>query len=125
MDTNSRQNTLIEKQKELESLRQLATLTENLKHELDDLSNSASKINSNAEDVRNVTDHWNSIMRSISQASLKILQYASSDYEVDPWKNLDDNKGKQDMQNKDEIPLPETLVRIRSAQSTEKHQQDS
>ncbi|CCH58714.1 hypothetical protein TBLA_0A09270 [Henningerozyma blattae CBS 6284] len=113
MEPNSLEHILREKTAELQALKQITSLTDNLKVELEQMAIQTSKIRDNSASVSEVTDHWNSILRSISQASLKILQYTQSDYEVGSWKN-ENNATEKDEDKDNAVPLPETLVRIRT-----------
>lgn len=99
------------KKRELEALKKITALTDEMKLQLDELAGQVHQMNSNAASVSRVLENWNSITRSISLAGLSLLQYAEGDYEVGAWKNNDNN---EDMEQEDSHgPLPETLVRIR------------
>ncbi|CCD22475.1 Dad2p NDAI_0A03180 [Naumovozyma dairenensis CBS 421] len=111
---------LISKQRELEALKKITTLTDNMKIQLDELSIQVSKLEHNASVVGDVTSIWDSVLKSISQASLGLLQYSENDYEVGVWNN--NNESRDDIYNEDKktgIPLPETLVRIRATTEDE------
>ncbi|GCE98350.1 DASH complex subunit dad2 [Zygosaccharomyces mellis] len=126
------------KRKELEALKRITALTDDMKFNLDELAGQVRQINSNATSVSKVMENWNSISRSISLAGLSLLQYAEGDYEVGAWKknynsNGNQNNNSNDNNNNDsnnndnnnnsnkdreepkdgQGPLPETLVRIR------------
>lgn len=99
------------KKRELEALKKITALTDEMKLQLDELAGQVHQMNSNAASVSRVLENWNSITRSISLAGLSLLQYAEGDYEVGAWKNSGNN---EDMEQEDSHgPLPETLVRIR------------
>lgn len=100
------------KRRELAALKRITGLTEETKLQLDELAGQVRQMQSNAETVSEVMRNWNSIMRSISQAGLSLLQYADGDYEVGAWAPEDDNND-EERGNPTEPPLPETLVRIR------------
>lgn len=109
------------KKRELEALKKITALTDDMKTHLDELAGQVLEMNSNATSVSKVMENWNSISRSISLAGLSLLQYAEGDYEVGSWNNNNNNgDNNHSNQKKDEEgledshgPLPETLVRIR------------
>ncbi|CAR25939.1 hypothetical protein ZYGR_0A05090 [Zygosaccharomyces rouxii] len=107
------------KKRELEALKKITALTDDMKLQLDELAGQVRQMNSNATSVSRVMENWNSISRSISLAGLSLLQYAEGDYEVGAWKkdknNNNSNNNKQDEEEPEDGhgPLPETLVRIR------------
>ncbi|QLQ81991.1 hypothetical protein HG537_0G02450 [Torulaspora globosa] len=102
------------KKRELEALKRITSLTDEMKVQLDGLAEQVCQMESNAETVSEVMRNWNSIMRSISQASLSLLQYAEGDYEVGAWApETGENDGSQGREPTRTTPLPETLVRIR------------
>lgn len=103
------------KRRELEALKRITALTEQTKTQLDELAGQVRLMHSNAETVSEVMQNWNSIMRSISQAGLSLLQYVDGDYEVGAWATGDNDNTKErgDPAAPVETPLPETLVRIR------------
>lgn len=94
------------KRQELAMLKKINTLTESMKQQFDELAIQVAQMHDNAEGVAQVMKNWDSILKSISQASLSLLQYSEGDYEVGKWDTSNDNQEK-------EPPLPETLVRIR------------
>lgn len=101
------------KKRELEALKRITALTDEMKVQLDGLAGQVCQMESNAETVSEVMRNWNSIMRSISQAGLSLLQYAEGDYEVGAWApETRENDGSQ-REPARTTPLPETLVRIR------------
>lgn len=95
-----------QKIQELDYLQNITSLTDKLKQQLDELSVHVKNMHDNAECVSQVMKNWNSVINSISQASLSLLQYTENDYEVGCWNNDSENKNK-------EVPLPETLVRVK------------
>ncbi|AET39125.1 Dad2p Ecym_4044 [Eremothecium cymbalariae DBVPG len=97
------------KKDELAYLRQITSLTDTLKSQLEELSCQVEQMHNNAECIAGVMKNWDSILNSISQASLSLLQYTENDYEVGVWDTT-----KSAAANK-EAPLPETLVRINVA----------
>ncbi|AGO12691.1 AaceriADR217Cp [[Ashbya] aceris (nom. inval.)] len=97
------------KKSELLYLQKVTGLTDTLKVQLDELSKQVHQMHDNAECVSSVLKNWDSIMNSISQASLSLLQYTENDYEVGAWSN-----GERADADK-EPPLPETLVRVNVA----------
>lgn len=102
------------KRRELEALKRITSLTDEMKLQLDALAGQVSQMENNAETVSEVMRNWNSIVRSISQAGLSLLQYAEGDYEVGAW--APQGKPKDEPQSNEPAgatPLPETLVRIR------------
>ncbi|AQZ11919.1 DAD2 (YKR083C) [Zygosaccharomyces parabailii] len=99
------------KKKELEALKKITALTDEMKVQLEELSGQIRQMNSNAASVSQVLENWNSITRSISLAGLSLLQYAEGDYEVGVWKSESKNKDEEPVDGHG--PLPETLVRIR------------
>lgn len=101
------------KKQELEALKKITELTDTMKSQLDGMANQVEHMESNAETVSKVLENWDSITRSISQAGLSLLQYTEGDYEVGIWKSNNKNEDESDKKNDQEIPLPETLVRIR------------
>lgn len=103
------------KRAELEALKKITSLTDEMKLQLDELAGQVCQMESNAETVSEVMRNWNSIVRSISQAGLSLLQYAEGDYEVGKWAPPA-KEGEEGLPVKDPVgtaPLPETLVRIR------------
>lgn len=103
-----------QKQLELNNLKNITELTDRLKTELDILSKQVKQMHQSADTVADVMKNWDSIIRSISQASLGLLQYAESDYEVDQSQaRVDDDDDDNDLDGNDhKLPLPEALVRI-------------
>lgn len=121
------------KRRELNHLKQISSLTKRLKTQLDDLSDQVGQMNENAQTVQEVMSNWDCVLRSISQASISLLQYSENDYETGKWANVSANgKGKKaargdaesgsedgsvdervDMQQESGPPLPETLVRVK------------
>ncbi|SCV06187.1 LANO_0H24014g1_1 [Lachancea nothofagi CBS 11611] len=103
------------KQKELEALKKINALTASMRQQLDSLAVEVTKMHENAESVANVMSNWDSIIRSISQASLSLLQYSERDYEVGVWdqENNVSKKKPTTPQDLKEAPLPETLVRVK------------
>lgn len=102
------QDQIESKRQELNALRKINILTETMKKQLELLAVQVEHMHGNAESVSQVMKNWDSIVRSISQASLSLLQYAEGDYEVGVWNNTNSS----DTLEKDP-PLPETLVRVR------------
>lgn len=100
------------KKRELEALKRITTLTDDMKLQLDELAGQVRQMNSNATSVSRVMENWNSISRSISLAGLSLLQYAEGDYEVGAWRH-DNNRRNEEGPEDGHGPLPETLVRIR------------
>lgn len=102
------------KRRELGALKRITALTEETKLQLDELAGQVRQMQSNAETVSEVMRNWNSIMRSISQAGLSLLQYADGDYEVGAWApQSNENDEEEASAGTADAPLPETLVRIR------------
>lgn len=104
------------KQRELAALKKITALTDEMRKQLDGLSEQVDQIHSNAGSVANVMANWDSIRKYISEASLGLLQYAEGDYEVGMWegnkkKTAEDEDKKSDEESNVE-PLPEALVRI-------------
>ncbi|CEP60736.1 Dad2p LALA0_S01e17788g [Lachancea lanzarotensis] len=106
---------IVAKQKELNALKQINTQTESMRSQLDALAVEVANMHQNAENVAQVMQNWDSIVRSISQASLSLLQYSERDYEVGAWKQETADSEQQGSSPKDtaDAPLPETLVRIK------------
>ncbi|EDO19546.1 hypothetical protein Kpol_1018p78 [Vanderwaltozyma polyspora DSM 70294] len=94
------------KRAELDYLRKITALTDTLKSQLDELSVQVSQMNNNASVVEQIMENWNSILRSISQASLSLHNYSQGDYQVGAWNENDDTKDENP-------PLPGTLLRMR------------
>ncbi|SCV03668.1 LAMI_0H10000g1_1 [Lachancea mirantina] len=94
------------KKRELNAVRTIRALTTDMRRQLDELAIQVREMKDNADRVAQVMSNWDSIVRSISQASLSLLQYAEGDYEVGTW-----NNGPEDLDK--EPPLPETLVRVK------------
>lgn len=105
------------KKRELEALKKITALTDDMRLHLDELAGQVRQMNSNATSVSKVMENWNSISRSISLAGLSLLQYAEGDYEVGAWKNNNNNNNNNRKEGEEPEdghgPLPETLVRIR------------
>ncbi|SCU85532.1 LAFA_0D16226g1_1 [Lachancea sp. 'fantastica'] len=106
---------ILAKQKELSALKKINALTDSMRSQLDALAVEVAGMHQNAENVAQVMQNWDSIVRSISQASLSLLQYSERDYEVGAWKQetTDSEQQTSSQQNTAEAPLPETLVRIK------------
>ena len=97
------------KRQELEALKKITGLTDTMKEHLDELSIQVLTMHSNAGTVAQVLSNWDSILKSISQASLGLQKYTEGDYNTGVW---DDNNSARE-NDKKEMPLPETLVRMR------------
>ncbi|AMD21225.1 HEL055Wp [Eremothecium sinecaudum] len=95
------------KKQELAYLQHITKLTDRLKLQLDKLSEQIKQMHDNAECVSEIMKNWDSIIKSISQASLSLLQYTENDYEFGSW----DTTNRDNSEN--EPPLPETLVRVK------------
>ncbi|SCU85411.1 LAME_0D01244g1_1 [Lachancea meyersii CBS 8951] len=106
---------IVAKQKELNALKEINALTESMRSQLEELAVEVTNMHQNAESVANVMQNWDSIVRSISQASLSLLQYSERDYEVGVWKQetAETKEPATSPQNYSDAPLPETLVRIK------------
>ncbi|CUS24816.1 LAQU0S20e00518g1_1 [Lachancea quebecensis] len=100
------------KKRELEALKKINTLTKSMRLQLDDLAVEVKKMHENADNTANVMKNWDSIVRSISQASLSLLQYSEGDYEIGIW-GQDQRRNDEREESENEPPLPETLVRVR------------
>lgn len=100
------------KRRELEALKKINTLTNSMRLQLDGLAVEVKKMHENAENTANVMKNWDSIVRSISQASLSLLQYSEGDYEVGIW-DQDQKRSDEREESESEPPLPETLVRVK------------
>ncbi|ODQ62331.1 hypothetical protein WICANDRAFT_25746 [Wickerhamomyces anomalus NRRL Y-366-8] len=92
----SLQQRISEKRKELDSLNQIKQLSENLATQLEQLEAKLDTLSEGSESVAIVLSNWNNIIKSASLASMSLQNYTEGDYE-----------------NKDDPPLPETLVRLR------------
>ncbi|CCF57856.1 hypothetical protein KAFR_0D02090 [Kazachstania africana CBS 2517] len=118
---------LLSKERELAALKKIAALTDTMKLQLNELSDEVKQIEGNAQRVNDVMSIWNSVTRSISEASLGLLRYVEKDYEVGIWDddNVDGDisktnssndeamdKSSEEIRQQKEIPLPETLVRV-------------
>ncbi|SCU77608.1 LADA_0A01310g1_1 [Lachancea dasiensis] len=106
---------IIAKQKELDALKKINSLTEAMRSQLDGLAKEVVGMHENAESVAQVMRNWDSIIRSISQASLSLLQYSEGDYEVGVWgqNSNDSNESHSAEDEAKQPPLPETLVRVK------------
>ncbi|CDO91880.1 unnamed protein product [Kluyveromyces dobzhanskii CBS 2104] len=136
------ENEIESKRRELNYLKHVSALTKRLKLQLDELSVQVAQMNSNAMNVKDVMANWDSVLRSISQASISLLQYTENDYETGKWtnKSVDRSNEYQDTQQKsgsdspesdlldaderkkqrDQVPpLPETLVRVKVAEDVQ------
>lgn len=102
------------KKRELDQLKQISALTQRLKTQLDDLSIQVKQMQDNAGVVEEVISNWDSVLRSVSQASISLLQYTEKDYEVGRWATST-VEGSSDK----DPPLPETLVRIKATEDSE------
>ncbi|CCC66890.1 hypothetical protein NCAS_0A03320 [Naumovozyma castellii] len=116
------------KRQELEALKKITALTDTMKLQLGELSEQVQMMENNVDSVARVTAIWDSVMKSISQASLGLLQYAESDYEVGVWdessqgknRRLDNDEDSQlENENEKVLPLPETLVRITAGEEAD------
>lgn len=113
------------KRRELNYLKHVSALTERLKSQLDELSVQVSQMNKNADIVKDVMANWDSVLRSISQASISLLQYTENDYETGKWANKEKESGDStDIAAETDgvqqgTPLPETLVRVKVTDDAE------
>lgn len=107
----------LSKQRELAALKRITSLTDDMRKQLDGLSEQVDQIHSNAGSVANVMANWDSIRKYISEASLGLLQYAEGDYEVGMWDSNKKTTTDEDQDNTE--PLPEALVRISVNNKTE------
>lgn len=100
------------KERELEALKKINSLTGSMRVRLDGLASEVKIMHENAENVAKVLHNWDSIVRAISQASLSLLQYSEGDYEVGIW-DQNPNEDEEEEEREKERPLPETLVRVK------------
>ncbi|QEU58575.1 Dad2 [Kluyveromyces lactis] len=123
------------KRRELNYLKHVSALTQKLKAQLDELSVQVAQMNSNAVTVKDVMANWDSVLRSISQASISLLQYTENDYETGKWASKEEHRTQQGTEDEsaasessddnqqrqqDQLPpLPETLVRVKVADDVE------
>ncbi|CCE64965.1 hypothetical protein TPHA_0J01430 [Tetrapisispora phaffii CBS 4417] len=107
------------KRQEFEALKKIVGLTDTMKVQLDALSNEVTQMHSNADSVSQIMLHWDSIMQYISQASLGLQKYSEGDYNVGTWDDSKTSKDKQEdkEQKESELPLPETLIRMKIDQN--------
>lgn len=93
---------ILAKRRELQSLQllnsQILTMTSNFEH----LQTNMADLASGTESVSEIMNNWQSILKSITMANLSIQKYSSLDYDNFESTNKIDN-----------LPLPETLVRIK------------
>ncbi|KAG0671349.1 DASH complex subunit dad2 [Maudiozyma exigua] len=109
-----------QKLKELQQLTTISLLTENIKSQLDLLSLEVIKLENNSTTVNDIMAIWDNISRAVSQAGIGLLRYVDSDYESNETNN--DNQDQKNNVNSgdDNVPLPETLVRILLPETPEK-----
>ncbi|ODV76191.1 Dad2p [Cyberlindnera jadinii NRRL Y-1542] len=92
----SLQQRIEEKKRELEHLSQIKELSLNLCNQLENLEAKLETLADGSEAVALVMSNWNHIIKSVSLASMSLTSYTEQSYE-----------------NKEDPPLPETLVRLR------------
>ena len=101
-----------QKLKELQQLTTISQLTEDIKSQLDLLSLEVIKLEDNSTNVNDVIAIWDNISRAVSQAGIGLLRYVDSDYETN-------ESGNNDQDKTNNVPLPETLVRMLLPESQE------
>ncbi|KAH3900166.1 related to DASH complex subunit DAD2 [Saccharomycodes ludwigii] len=112
------------KLKELNYIKQIRIQSDELLKALNGITNNLDSVSHNVEDVVKIMNNWDAIIKSVSASSISLLQYQEKDYEVNHWKpkdtkNINNNQNGEDKNeqaedpNNDDIPLPETMVRIR------------
>lgn len=99
------------KKRELESLKRIADLTEAMKSQLFILSEQIKQIETDGSRVADIMRIWDLVTQSISAAGLGLLRYGEDNYKVGDWKEENNNKSPNQLENQ-AMPLPEGLVRV-------------
>lgn len=85
---------IAEKRQDLLRLQEFKQLTEKLADQLESIGDQLEIMKDGSESVALILSNWQSIVNSISMASLGLMKYSKQDYETG-------------------APLPETLIRVR------------
>ncbi|OJD29971.1 dash complex subunit dad2 [Diplodia corticola] len=88
-----------EKKQELANLKELQALSGGLADQMEMLEKKLSTLSDGTEAVAAVLSNWHNVLRAINMASMKI-----------PKPKQAEEEGAEE--NKEEVPLPQTLVRI-------------
>ncbi|ODV98179.1 hypothetical protein PACTADRAFT_47981 [Pachysolen tannophilus NRRL Y-2460] len=122
--SNRLQQKILEKQKELKSLQVINNLINRLLLNFERLSGDLSKLSSGTDAIAMIMSNWSEILKIIKLSNLNLaLQTQRAAGESLSNTTLDFEKFEND-KDPDDMPLPETLVRLRLNKDVENNKEE-